>query len=107
VAVVVFLTSFVVAAVFLLQLWVAVFGVDGCRLRTGSLPWSVVAGAYLGSSLLLAYLPSRWVYSLMRWRRVQDNGERCAHCDYDLTGNVSGTCPECGRAVRDPEDRLT
>ncbi len=23
----------------------------------------------------------------------------CAQCGYDLTGNVSGTCPECGKAV--------
>jgi len=23
----------------------------------------------------------------------------CRQCDYDLTGNVSGTCPECGSAV--------
>jgi len=21
---------------------------------------------------------------------------RCRKCDYDLTGNVSGVCPECG-----------
>ena len=24
----------------------------------------------------------------------------CQRCGYDLTGNVSGTCPECGTAVR-------
>lgn len=30
-----------------------------------------------------------------RWRRG-----RCPACAYDLTGNVSGTCPECGRHVR-------
>ena len=24
---------------------------------------------------------------------------RCATCGYDLTGNVSGICPECGTAV--------
>lgn len=24
---------------------------------------------------------------------------RCAACDYDLTGNVSGVCPECGKAI--------
>ncbi|HWE95629.1 MAG TPA: hypothetical protein VG269_16815 [Tepidisphaeraceae bacterium] len=24
----------------------------------------------------------------------------CPKCDYDLTGNVSGTCPECGGKVR-------
>jgi hypothetical protein len=23
----------------------------------------------------------------------------CAHCGYDLTGNVSGICPECGTPV--------
>lgn len=25
----------------------------------------------------------------------------CRECGYNLTGNVSGRCPECGRAVRD------
>lgn len=25
---------------------------------------------------------------------------RCSNCDYDLTGNVSGICPECGTAIR-------
>ena len=24
----------------------------------------------------------------------------CVKCSYDLTGNVSGTCPECGKPVR-------
>lgn len=24
---------------------------------------------------------------------------RCRHCGYNLTGNVSGVCPECGTAV--------
>jgi len=28
----------------------------------------------------------------------------CAHCAYDLTGNISGACPECGRAVTDRPD---
>jgi hypothetical protein len=23
----------------------------------------------------------------------------CAHCGYNLTGNVSGVCPECGGAI--------
>ena len=23
----------------------------------------------------------------------------CRHCDYDLTGNVSGVCPECGAPI--------
>ena len=27
----------------------------------------------------------------------------CATCDYDLTGNTSGVCPECGSPVKAPE----
>ncbi len=29
-------------------------------------------------------------------------GAFCPHCGYDLTGNVSGTCPECGMNVVPP-----
>jgi predicted amidophosphoribosyltransferase len=25
----------------------------------------------------------------------------CERCEYDLTGNVSGICPECGTAIPD------
>lgn len=43
-------------------------------------------------------LPARW-----GWRRFRRRDERapgaCVRCGYDLTGNVSGVCPECGRAV--------
>jgi hypothetical protein len=31
------------------------------------------------------------------WRRRHG---LCARCGYDLTGNTSGVCPECGRAAR-------
>ena len=38
---------------------------------------------------------------LLRLRRAMRNRRRpggCAACGYDLTGNVSGVCPECGAA---------
>jgi hypothetical protein len=42
-----------------------------------------------------------WVGS----RRVVNRRRRnklCLTCGYDLTGNVSGVCPECGTAVEEP-----
>ncbi len=55
---------------------------------------------------LLLYLHVR------RWRRMCRTGV-CERCEYDLTGNVSGVCPECGRSTsesdrqprRDPQHR--
>ena len=34
------------------------------------------------------------------WMILSARGEKiCSACGYDLTGNVSGTCPECGTTV--------
>ena len=43
----------------------------------------------------------RWVSArqLRRWQR----GE-CVHCGYDLTGNASGTCPECGSKIETDDE---
>ncbi len=32
---------------------------------------------------------------------IPADDRRCRECDYDLTGNVSGVCPECGAALVD------
>ncbi len=37
---------------------------------------------------------------LRRWRRHRKG--LCLKCGYDLEGNVSGVCPECGRACAMP-----
>jgi uncharacterized RDD family membrane protein YckC len=47
-------------------------------------------------------LGEKWANTRVIWkkyahRRVfDDRGFRCQRCGYDLTGNVSGRCPECG-----------
>lgn len=32
-------------------------------------------------------------------RRPRHRAGRCDRCGYDLTGNVSGVCPECGKPL--------
>ena len=56
--------------------------------------WSLVA--------LLGAYPAVWLVSrgrklTRRW--VRRRAGRCLYCGYDLTGNVSGICPECGEKV--------
>jgi hypothetical protein len=53
--------------------------------------------------LLLAGIPLTAVaaWTLKGWfaqRRKRPHGT-CRTCGYNLTGNVSGVCPECGKAV--------
>lgn len=39
---------------------------------------------------------------IYRWqRRSQRPSGRCPACRYNLTGNTSGTCPECGTPIAD------
>ncbi len=39
---------------------------------------------------------------VLRERRVGVTPD-CRSCDYNLTGNVSGVCPECGLEITKPE----
>jgi hypothetical protein len=48
-----------------------------------------------------ATMPSlRWFARQRRLRAEREGG--CVHCHYNLTGNVSGVCPECGSAIAKP-----
>jgi hypothetical protein len=43
------------------------------------------------------------VLLLLHWRRRRVRRETaplCQHCGYNLTGNVSGICPECGQEIK-------
>jgi hypothetical protein len=51
---------------------------------------------------LTAVLPIR--YTVAAWRsgmmRLRVRRGLCQRCAYDLTGNTSGVCPECGMPIR-------
>lgn len=56
----------------------------------------------LVASLLLLLYP---IFALLRgpfrrWNRRRHG--RCMDCDYDLTGNTTGICPECGAPISNP-----
>lgn len=54
-----------------------------------------LVGVPLWSLALTAGLPSAWLW--LRGRRRAPG--LCVHCGYDLRGNASGVCPECGAAA--------
>ena len=61
--------------------------------------WSLSVPAWLPAALF-AILPAIWLWRWRRHRRATDDGmPHCAKCDYNLTGNVSGICPECGTPI--------
>ena len=47
--------------------------------------------------VLFLVMPALWLRLWRRDRRLDDG--RCGKCGYDLTGNVSGVCPECGKPI--------
>ena len=47
----------------------------------------------------LAYALTRPIYRAARWQWVEYDGTSCPKCEYDLTGNISGICPECGLSL--------
>ena len=49
---------------------------------------------YFGAGLLLG-----WVIWKITYRKPA-KGHSCSTCDYDLTGNVSGICSECGTQIQ-------
>ena len=86
-----------------LNLWVAFAPVSVLMLALSPLDtwWSdVILLVAFGATLLAAYKVLRYTYVHSRWAFVlNDDGRVCPSCGYDLTGNVSGTCPECGTAI--------
>ena len=46
----------------------------------------------LGWPIIMLLLPS----SILFWRRLFYPKEHCQSCGYNLQGNITGICPECG-----------
>jgi len=59
--------------------------------------WGLAFDAWQGWALTLL-LPAAWVVAWGR-RRVRVGEGLCTGCGYDLRGNTSGACPECGNVM--------
>lgn len=77
----------------------AIGGLHGMRRHLYGREYHLIVIPLWTITLLLAVYPSMvllWIL-IRRLRRGH-----CPHCSYNLTGNVSGVCPECGTAIRTP-----
>lgn len=78
-----------------LRLETSRFALDGVDFSRGATPdiWGVTIPLWL--PFLLVACPT-----VIAWRHRSPAAEgQCINCRYDLTGNRSGRCPECGRAI--------
>jgi hypothetical protein len=76
----------------------------GVMTATGPGHRAVVVRLWLLLILTLAF-PAVWVVALIL-RRVPRGKSLCPSCGYNLTGNTSGVCPECGTPVpKEPAEK--
>ena len=66
---------------------------------------ALIIPVWLVAAMFLAY--PIWISTFQARRQLRlarDRSEHglCVRCSYDLTGNVSGACPECGRKIEEP-----
>jgi hypothetical protein len=94
----------------------SLLGVDGKRRMLSVLVFAVVpvGGAFLApvgvrdvAMLLLALAVCAPVFLVLERARVLERcGLRCKGCGYDLRGQVTPRCPECGRDLDESERAL-
>ena len=61
----------------------------------GEIPWTV-ARVPLWTVFAVVVTPTAFMFYRDR-RRIPPG--HCQKCSYDLSGNVSGKCPECGKPI--------
>ena len=61
--------------------------------------WALAYVSLVWIAAFFSIAPMVWAVKRVRsWNR-SSSSMRCRKCSYNLTGNTSGVCPECGAAV--------
>jgi len=81
--------------------WIHGLRLAWCRQPTGFQAYGVDATLFDLALLALLYPALNVAFAAAR-RVVRRRRGRCLECAYDLTGNVSGSCPECGTEIERP-----
>ena len=92
--------------------WMCIRMYTTLKALTADLSWTEIAHRRLGLCLpskgvggmlfvpvWLLVVAAGFPTAALWWRDRRPKAGFCKVCKYDLTGNVSGTCPECGTAV--------
>jgi hypothetical protein len=67
------------------------------RCRAGTGRWGSLSFQFVSISLWIPFLIVASPTTILLLRRGRPNPPgHCSTCGYDLTGNTSGVCPECG-----------
>ncbi|HEY3246250.1 MAG TPA: zinc ribbon domain-containing protein [Phycisphaerae bacterium] len=98
IAIATFFPLLVASGIVFAALCQAVFGYS---LGIPGLSQQVSDSVWIAASVVAAYSGARLIHLLVAWRRVDDHNRYCWKCRYDLTGNASGICPECGSPVEE------
>jgi len=81
---------------------------NGRWIRYGSDRWTCyVATPYWFPTAIFVAPSAWWIFLALRQKRKRNRraNNMCVRCGYFLTGNTSGTCPECGNPVpKAPDD---
>lgn len=89
-----------VKAQFLLEPWLLKSGLRSANWLAVVVLGCGGLGAAIGSGLLAIGRAAGWLYVPLYPYPA------CVRCDYNLTGNTSGRCPECGEVVEQCTARL-
>jgi predicted RNA-binding Zn-ribbon protein involved in translation (DUF1610 family) len=67
---------------------------------SGDIEGTAIIAAVL-TGVILWPLLTLYMWRRLRWRYIDWDDSTCWACGYDLTGNSTGICSECGRVLRD------